>query len=125
MMTLDEHKHLMGEAPSEESQKGDNYRDERSKLKQLGFALKNGGKALKRATVRIQHPKTMKLTTSVLAAGNGKAYTTDGLHDMMVMIAGDIEKAYAEYEYELIDLGRGQFNFMCRGLKAKEAADGN
>lgn len=71
-----------------------------------------GRKPVKLVTIKIFAPDNRTHTTHRVAAGAGKAFTQDGLDELLEGFVTKIERLQPDDEYALKNVGRGAYNFV-------------
>jgi hypothetical protein len=74
----------------------------------------------KRVAVKVFAPGNKQWKTIVQRAAAGKAFTPQGLEEILMHIAGKVEQAYPEQEYRLVEIGSAAFNFVHVGVRSIE-----
>lgn len=77
-----------------------------------------GKPAVKRVRLRVFNIFNDGHTTRILHAGPGKAYTEQGVDDILERVAADLERRFPQDEFSFVQVGPASFNFVWRGKRA-------
>jgi hypothetical protein len=76
--------------------------------------------AVKSIRVRVFAPGNRRSTLCAYKAARGRAWAETDADKILDAVANDVEKNFPGHEYEMVSLGRGYYNFVCRGEKKAE-----
>lgn len=82
------------------------------------FLNSKGDKLVKRIKVTLFTPGNKHKRTTIFAAGPGKGYNEDQIHNILDKFAAAVERQYPQEEFRLVPLGYSQFNIVHEGKKA-------
>jgi hypothetical protein len=71
--------------------------------------------------IKLFEPGNKKHKVYVFRAGKSRHFAERGVEDILGKVVAEIEKMYPHREYSMVQVGRGDYNFMDRGYK--EVAD--
>lgn len=119
--------------PVETSRKDDHLRSEQAKAEPQQAAeplLMPGGiskrhrpgKPLKQIRVKLFTPGNKSFKTVFLKAPNGRIFTPDGELMVLQRVAAQLEQAFPFEMFDMIQVGRGEYNFVHIGPRPVDEA---
>jgi hypothetical protein len=73
--------------------------------------------------IKLFEPGNKKHKVYIFRAGDGRHFAERGAEDILGKVVAEIEKMYPEHEYAMVQVGKGDYNFMHRGHKEVAAED--
>jgi hypothetical protein len=72
---------------------------------------------LKTIKIKIFDPDNVKYGYITYTADKGRMYNIAGIDEILKKTISDIEKNFPSLKYEVKYVGKGQYNFVCAGLR--------
>jgi hypothetical protein len=73
--------------------------------------------AVKVIRARVFAPGNRRSALLAYRAAHGRAWAPADVDKILDGVAADIEKNFPDHEFEMVELGQGHYNFVCRGEK--------
>lgn len=86
-------------------------------------AVSSAPTSIKRLRVKIFLPGNSKFARRTFAARPGCVLTEDGIDQILDFLAEEVEKLFADHEYQVVQVAPDQFNFVWRSEKAPARAE--
>jgi hypothetical protein len=81
------------------------------------------GMSIKSIRIKIFEPGNRKHKVYMFRAGKQRHFVEAGVTDILAKVAEEVEKMHPEHEYGMVQVGKGDYNFLHRGFKPVEDED--